>query len=816
VPDYTLIGHNYQTPDLVAKVTGRAKYAEDFRADGMLFAKLLLSPMPHARIRNIDTRAALDMPGVVGIVTADDLPKAPVTTTSAADKTPPPNEVAPEVALAREPLYEGEPILAVAATDECTAAAAVERIQLDLEPLPFVIDPLDGLRPTGLSARKEGNVFVGRELKTLRWTDADFAQIAEGRFPMNAAHSEQQQFGDLNAGFEEAALVLEETLYQQSTSHQPLESRTAMAYWQNGKLYLHGSTQSVARTVPSVAQWVGVPESDVVIVSEYCGGGFGSKIPGAHSMAIPALLAKKTGRPVMMRISREEETYIGRVRPGFQAGVKIGFRKDGRVTALDLFIVQDSGPYQRQGDMQLAATVASLMYQPLAMRFRGISVATNTPPRVSQRAPGGLQGIAMLEPVISKAARKLGVDQVEIRRVNVPTAGSPFGLSNRQKVTSAFVREALDKGAALFNWEERKVRSGKRRGSKVTGVSAVVSNFMSGSVGYDGLVMIRPDGTLAIHQGIGNLGTHSVIDTARVAAEVLAMPWDRCEVVWGNTGRHVPWSSTQSGSQTTHAHSRANHAAAMDAKRKLQEIAAMDLGGRPEDYEVGNGRVFRKGSAGGVLTFATAARRAIELGGKFDGHEVPGQVHAMTKSSVKALAGQGLVGVAKDEYPRDGLTYSFVAGFAEVEVDVETGAYRIVDYLAVADVGTVMHPRSLGGQLHGGAAQGFGHAATQRLVYDKTYGVALARRLHYNRPPTILDVPLAMTWDAVNLPDPYNPVGAKGIGEAAIGAGAAAVLCALTDAVGDGLVGRTPVLPEMVLAAIEAIRPTNDRLTPYI
>jgi CO/xanthine dehydrogenase Mo-binding subunit len=815
VADYKLIGKNYQTPDLVAKVTGRARYAEDFRAEGMLFAKLVVSPMPHGRVRSLDARAALAMPGVRGIITAADLPPLP---------PPPPNQppgLPPEVALTNEPRYEGEPIAAIAAVDELTAAEAVEKVVLDLEPLPFVIDPLDSLRPGGPNAREDGNVYVERSIKTVKWTAGDIAEVDAGRFPWDAEHADQFGVGDIDAALKAADLVLDETWFQQTTTHQPLESRTAMAYWQNGKLYLHGSTQSLARTVASVARWVGVEPSDVVVISEYTGGGFGSKIPGAHSMAIPALLSKKVGAPVMMRITREEETFIGRVRPGFQARMKIGFRKDGRITGMDLFIVECAGPYQRQGDHQTASNIASLMYQPPVIRFRGLSVATNTPPPVSQRAPGGLQSMTMLEPLMSKAARKLGVDQVELRKINAPESGSRFGLTDtkerpRQKVTSAFVREALDKGAELFGWEERKKKSGQRRGNKVTGVSAVVSTYVAGSIGFDGLMTIRPDGKLYIQQGIGNLGTESVMDTARVGAEVLGMPWEQCVIVWGDTSKHVPWSSSQAGSQTTHAHSRANHAAAMDAKRKLQEIAAKDLGGSPDDYDVGDGRVFRKGSPGRGLTFAKAAERAIALGGKYDGHEVPAGINAMTKASAKSLAGLGLMGVAKDEYPREGATYSFVAGFAEVEVDVETGVYRLVDYLGVADVGTVLHPRALGGQIHGGAAQGFGHARSQRLVYDKHYGNALATRLHHNKPPTILDVPLEMRWDAVGIPDPFNPVGMKGIGEAAVGAGAAALLCALADAVGDDIIRRTPVHPDFIMTALEAGRLTHDRLTAYI
>ncbi len=818
--DYKLIGKNYQTPDLVAKVTGKAKYAEDYRADGMVFCKLLLSPMPHARVRSIDASAALKMPGVHGILTADDMPAPPPPAAPPNAQAPAPPNIKAEVALTNEPVYQGEPILALAADDELTAAEAIEKIVIDFEPLPFIVDPIQALKPGSPNARLEGNAYVGTQVQTVKWTDEDVKELNAGRLPMRDT-PDGWKVGDVDAGFKDAALIIDETVVHQSTSHQPLETRTGMARWENGKLYLYGSTQSLAQTVPNVARLVGIEPSNVVLISEYTGGGFGSKIPGSQSMAIPALLSKKIGRPVMMRISREEEHYIGRARAGLHARAKIGFRKDGRITAIDLLVVMDNGPYAKQGDMGTCATVASAAYQPLNMRYRGIAVLTNTPPRISQRAPGGEQSTTMLDPLISMAARKLGIDQVEIRKINAPTTGAAFGAANaqgsRNTLTGAFVREALDKGAELFKWDERKQRIKEKRGSKVRGLGVGVANFTAGSIGFDGLLVISPeDGRLMIHQGIGNLGTLSVHDTARVAAEVLDMPWDRCEVVWGNMEKNPPWSCSQGGSQTTHAHSRANHAVAMDAKTKLQEIAAKDLGGRPEDYDVGNGRVFRKGNPNGGLTFAQAAKRAIALGGKYDGHELPKDINVMTKASATAVAGQGLVAVARDNYGRKGNTQSFVAGFAEVEVDTETGEYRILDYLAVADVGTVLHPRGLEGQLHGGGIQGIGQARCQKWVYDEQYGVSLARRFHHNKPPTILDIPHSMEWAAVGIPDPQSPVGAKGVGEPAVGAGSSAVLSALADALGDDMLRRTPVTPDMILASVDAGKRVDAGLQTHV
>jgi xanthine dehydrogenase molybdenum-binding subunit len=816
MPAEKLTGRNYTTPDLVAKVTGRARYAEDYRADGMLFTKLLLSPMPHARVRRIDAAAALAMPGVKAVLTADDLPDLR----------------GAERALTNEPLYQGEPILAVAASDELTAAEAIERIDVDFEPLPFVVDPVESLRPGGADARTDGNVWFPAppapagapqpprpKIQRLKWTDADFARAPEGGLPMGEA-PESWVYGDLDAGFKDAAVVVDETFVVQSTGHQPMETRSAMAYWQGGKLYLHGSTQSLIRTVEPLAQWVGVKPSDIVLVCEYTGGGFGSKGGGAVSMSIPALLSKKTGAPVMMRISREEEHYIGRARTGMVGRARAGFRKDGRITALDLFIVEDNGPYGPMGDHRSAANAASLIWQPLAMRWRGVAVLTNTPPRSQQRSPGPMQANAIMEPVVTKAANKLGLDQLAIRRINSPEGkalyGPPAPDGSRRHVTSAFVRNALDRGAALFDWDARKARSGKREGSKVRGIGVAVGPHGSGSIGYDGLMTIRPDGKLYVQSGVGNLGTHSCIDLARVAADVLAMPWENVVVNWGSTAKNVPWSCLSVGSQTTHAMTRANLAAAADARLKLQEVAAKTLGGSPQDYTLAGERVHRRDSPSRGLTYREAAQRALDLGGRYDGHELPDDIHPVTKSAAAALAGLGLMGVAKDSYPRDGDTYSFVAGFAEVEVDVETGKARVVDYVAVADVGTVVNPRSLHGQILGGINLGIGHALQQKWVYDQHYGVPLAKRFYQNKPLTMLDIPSTMTTEAVGLADPETPTGARGVGEPPVGAGFGAILNAIADAVGDEIFRRAPVTADIVLTSLDAGRRTHAPLVAHL
>src|SRR5271168_1745004 len=819
-PQYKLIGKNYVTADLLAKVTGRSKYAEDFRAEGMLFCKLLLSPLPHARVKHIDAREALAMPGVRAILTADDLPAPADTLTD--NGTVIKASKWGERGLTMEPVYQGEPILAVAAVDELTAANAIERIHIDYKRLPFVVDPLDTLRPGGPNPRTDGNIWMTKPGATapavteLKWTDADFTEAGNGRLPMGKTPDEWS-YGDLDAGFGNAALVLDETFVTPDVSHQTLETRSAMAYWKDGKLYLHTGTQSTAQTLPAIARWLHMNADDIVFISEYTGGGFGSKITGGVSMIIPALLSKKTNSPVMMRISREEETFIGRARPSFQGRMKVGFSKEGRITALDMFVICDNGPYDAVGDAPSSGRIVSLLYQPQAMRWRGVTVLTNTPPRSAQSSPGGLQGITITEPIIAKAARKLSLDQVAIRYINCPEGKAQYGppvQGKLQHATCAFLKEALQAGAEQFKWQERIARSPKRIGSKARGVGVALSCYVGGTTGFDGLLVITPEGRVQFQSGIGNLGTESMIDVHRAGAEVLGVPWEKCDVVWGDTSKNLPFSCVSGGSQTTHAMTRAAHATAMDAKQKLQEIAAKSLGGKPEEYTVANERVFRKGSVG--MTLAQAAQRAIELGGKYDGHEAPDDVNKVTKASVAALAGQGLMAAAKDKYPRDGITHSYVASFAEIEVDVETGKYYVVDFLAYADVGTVIHPRSLGGQVLGRSTLGIGHAIGQKWVYDPHYGAMLSRRFYQSKPPTILDVPVDMQWGALDIPDPETPVGARGVGEPPVGGGCASILNALSDALGDEIFRRAPVNADTILTSLEAGRPMQHPLMAHI
>src|SRR5690606_26859324 len=342
------LGQDFIPHDVVAKVTGEAKFSEDFRVDGMVFARLLNSPHAHARVRGIDLSAAEQVPGYVGVLLAEDVTNPP----------------APDIPLLHtEPGYVGAPILLLAAESETAAQDAIERVRVDYEPLPFHVDPLASLHPDRPNARTDGNVGAsGVEFQTLKWTQADFDD-ANGRMPMGAP-AQEWTYGDVDAGFAGAALVLDESFVHGSNSHHSMEPRSAMAYWQNGKCFLHVSSQSQSFIAPALAGMIGIAPADLVLIAEYCGGGFGSKGGAYPLQALPALLSRKLGRPVMMRVSRAEEYYNGSARLGFQGQVKLGFDARGRLLAADMYIVQENGSCNSFADFRNAADSLSLVYQP--------------------------------------------------------------------------------------------------------------------------------------------------------------------------------------------------------------------------------------------------------------------------------------------------------------------------------------------------------------------------------------------------------------------------------------------------------------------
>ena len=607
--NYKHIGKDFTPPDVIGKVTGKAKYAEDFHPDGMVFARVYTSPMAHGRVTNIDTSALDDMEGIVGVLTAEDVPSVD----------------APNAAiLTNSPAFVGDPILAVAAVDELTAEEAITRVKVDIEPLPFAVDPLDSIIEGGPNAREEGNVYMrsreGSGFRTVKWTPEQVNEFRAGREP-TGDFANEWSYGDLEQGFEDAKVVIERPFVTTGYAHMSMEPRTATAYWQNGKCYVYGSAQSQSFWLPGLAGLLGVETKDVVLISENTGGGFGSKI-GAYPMAaLPGYFSKKLGMPVQLRITREQEYYIGSARVGFQGWIKMGFAEDGRVTATDVFIVEDIGANASGGDASSAGGHISVVYAPEAMRFRGLPVLTNTTPRGAQRGPGQNQMASIMAPLIDDAAKELGIDRVAIRLVNAANSDTLI-YADQGPVTSAYMKEAINQGADMFDWQTKRNQT-RRNGNKIRGIGIGQGYHSAGTSGFDGLVRITPDGAVHLHTGIGNLGTYSYASTMRAAAEVLKCDWEDCVIHNGSTDANLPWASYQAGSVSIYTQTRTSYVAAMDAVEKMKVIAAETLGGSAEDFDIDGKRVFNTSNPAQEMTYAAVAARAVQIGGAYSGESYP-------------------------------------------------------------------------------------------------------------------------------------------------------------------------------------------------
>lgn len=788
------IGKDFIPPDVEGKVTGDAKYVEDFAPEGMVYARLLTSPVASGRVVGIDASEALRMDGVLGVLTADDLP---------------PSSAPDDPVLASDDVtYIGQPIAAIAAISDSIAENAIDRIKIEFERRNFVTDPLESLIEGGPNAYPDGNVLMQTNsledenatirggISTIKWPASEIENFRNGKEPRNVNFADGWTYGDLDSAFAESDVIVEESFVTAGTPHHCLEPRSSMAYWQNGKCYFYASTQSQSAVVEPLAALLGIEPENVCMISENTGGGFGSKGRVYPTMAITGRFAQLLNRPVQLRITREEEYYLGVGRPGMQGWVKAGIRADGTVAAVDVIIISDGGPTGRNSASSSAQHI-SVVYTPTAMRLRNIPVFTNTAPRGAQRGPGQNEMSAAIAPIMDKAARDLGMDRAQFRRVNAPHSDSPV-YESQGPVTSAFMAEAIDIATEMFNWTEREAAPRQRNGSKVRGLGIGLGYHSAGGNGYDGLVRITPDGRIHLHSGVGNLGTYSYAGTARAAAEVLKCRWESCEIVRGSTDQHLPHSSTQGGSNTIFTHTRTNWVAAEDAVIKLKEIAVTEFGGNVDQYDINNERVFKISNPEESLSYAEAAAKAIEVGGKYSGQEYPNDLHPITQRAVEGIAGTGLIGVARDNLPKRGIAPGLMISMTEIEIDLETGKYEVLDYVGIADCGTIIHPQGLSQQINGGAVWGFGMAASERHVYDPQNALPANIGLYQAKLPTIMDVPIEMANGAVDIADPYNPAGGRGVGEPSQGSAVAAVTSAIADALGHSF-NRVPVTPDMIV-----------------
>ena len=404
------------------------------------------------------------------------------------------------------------------------------------------------------------------------------------------------------------------------------------------------------------------------------------------------------------------------------------------MTAADLYIVQENGATAGFPDWPSSGETVSILYQPEAMRFRGMCVMTNTVPRSAQRGPGHNQTVSAIEPLIDKAAKQLGIDRLAIRRLNGPRMNAKVG-ENQGPVTSCYLQEAFDKArdAVQLSGAHRAQRPAQRHeGHRHRRRPGVPSGRLRGlrrpRAHHDGrqaaLAQRRRQSRHVLahghvaHRGRGAEGELGQLHRrARRYAQRLAL-------------EHRPVRQQHVVHDGAHELRRGRSTPSTSSKRSRRWIWAAR---RPTTTSAASACSRRAIPTKG-LTYAQAAQRAVELGGKFDGHENPADINPMTAAAATSLAGTGLIGVAKDNLPITASPAAFVAGFAEIELDTETGAFEIIDYVAVADCGTVIHPMGLATQIKGGAVMGFGLATLERHIYDPQNGLPGAVGLHKRSP----------------------------------------------------------------------------------
>lgn len=789
--DHLHIGDNFETPDSTAKVTGRAKYADDVMLDNMLHAKTVKSPYAHAYVESIDTSEAEAMSGVEAVITWKDLPGGGQT--GYASMQPP---------LDREPRCYGTPVAAVAAVDEYTAASAVEAIDVNYRVLDHVIDPVETLKPDGPNPRMDGNAVGEDDVTTIKWDDADF----DAEFPQNPGDMNYGwSYGDPDAGFAESDIVLEDVQVAHSVPQNPLEPRSNVAHYRSdGKLMYWASSQSVGMPAATLANYVGLDIDDVVWISNYCGGGFGSKAGLYPQQVIPALLSMKSNRPVKIRGTRKEEFFWGNGRTALHFDFRIGLKSDGEINALEMTMIGDAGAYTSDvlRGLSSASKSVSAMFNPEHMRVQGVGVYTNTPKRWANRGPGQNQLAMAIAPVLDKAAEAVGMDRLEFRIRNSADHGDPVG-PDRTPNTSSYLSEAFEKVGDQFGYEDRVESASESDGSMIRGIGIGCAEHGAGAVGFDGLITIRTDGTVEMRTGVGNLGTYSYAGTARAGAETLKVPWDQVEVKWGRSDENA-FTMLQAGSNTSFTTSLTQSKAAETAIEYMKELASMELGGDPEEYVVEGGEVYHETTESQSLSFAEAAQLAVEYGGKYSGEEIPlaDKLHPMTVSAAEDSVGNALVAFGKTG-PEDaeGAPHTFCTSMAEVSIDTETGELNVEELRGVTDCGTVIHPQSLEAQVQGGMLMGLGYTTSEHYSFDEDTGIPYNTDLYTNKPPSILDFG-EVHGDAVNKPDFSGAHGTKGMGEPPLGAGASAVRSAVSDALGVDI--QPPMTPDKILEALES------------
>lgn len=753
--EYRVIGTSPIRPDGVDKVTGRAVFGADVRLSGMLVGRVKRSPHAHAIIRRIDSSKALALPGVHAVITHEDFPE-PATPTMQTIRGPMPSKWDVERLMARRKvLFKGHPVAAVCATDAHIAEDAVELIEVEYEVLPAVVTLDDALAPDSPALHDDG-------LSDL--VDGLFEPV-DGRSP-NIARTIEMGFGDIEAGFEAAEIVLER-VYQTSMVHQGyIEPHNGTAVWNaDGKLTIWTSTQGAFGIRANVARVLGLALGDLRVIPAEIGGGFGAKNV-VYLEPLAALLSKRSGRPVQITMNRAEVLEATGPTSGTRSSIKLGAMRDGTLVAADIRLEYEAGAYPGS-PVPGGARCALGPYLVPNQRIVGYDVVLNRPKVAAYRAPGAPGAAFAVEAILDELAELLDMDRMELREKNCVSEGDP--RSDGATHGSVGVREVIRATSEHPHYRAEILDPDVGRG-------VAMGFWQNGGGESSAYANVHSDGTVTLVTGSVDIGGQRAA-LAMQFAETMGIEYEDITSLVGDTDT-IGFTGNTGGSRTTFATGWAVYRAAFDVQEQLTKRIAAIWEVAPDEVSYEAMDASLHGPDGKVMTFKDAAARLPGSGGNIQGRA------DVVSTSV------GKVGAC------------FGAHIADVHVDRETGKVTVLRYTAIQDVGTAIHPAYVEGQIQGGAVQGIGMALTEEYIYDSDGAMANASLLDY-RMPVSNDLPMIDTV-LVEVPNPGHPYGVRGVGEVPIVPPLAAIANAIYDAVGVRIT-TLPATPERILAELDAI-----------
>ena len=751
---HTVLGTNMPRMGGVERVVGKGIYGIDLNLPDALHGGVLRSEHAHARIVRIDTDAARALPGVRAVVTAADAPDVRYG-----------RSYIDRYILARDRVrYMGDPVAAVAADSPALVREALRKIEVVYEPLPVVVDPEAAMEPSAPTLHEDMPLPKN---------------LPEGANVKNVCGYALVDMGDAEKAMAEADVVVDEAYETRMIHPQYLEPRIAAARpEEDGRITVWANAQAPFPVRTEVAALLGLPLNRVRVISTDIGGGFGGKGSGVTSSAglepVCALLALTAGQPVMIVLDKAEETVSTTIRSGARMWIKSGVKKDGTLVARQGKVVYDAGGYSGFGN-QAGGRCTQMVggwYRVPNVRMEGYTVYTNKQVCGPVRGPGGPQAAFALESHMDSIAARLGMDPVEFRLKNAPKAGD--GIVGVPKLRDSSLGETLRVAAEKIGWGKVELKENQ-------GIGFATGAWIEGAgPGGGAVVKVNEDGSATVHIGKVDYGTAARFGIPMIVAEELGIPTDDVTVLNVDTDAS-PWDAGTVGSRSMLVSGNAVKLAAEDARNQLLRMAASQLEASPEDLEVRDRQIRVKGTPSRSVPLASVATAAHnEIG------DVIGRGYFDSKAS------------QADERAR-GSSQPFTTHAALVEVDTDTGNVKVLKYVAVHDVGFVVHPKAVDGQIEGAAAMSLGQALCEQVVHDD-----LGRTLN----PTFVDylmptVNMLPRIEAVTVPGypGAGPYGTKGAGEIGSVPPMACIANAICNATGVRI-HKLPLSPENVLRAL--------------